>query len=378
LARPQRWLSTALAAVIALAGLLAVGRWLQPRLDRETPVVSSTRPPPTSPVLTSQPVVTATRPPGSPGITKTAATAAQVDAIAVTPGSVWVAAGGLVLRVDPVTGRRVVVPDIETVEPPVVQVTVGAGAVWATTTAGRQLLRIDPRTARVTASLSVPAEAVAAAASGVWVVCCSAGGGGRQLTRVDPASGRVVLAIRLPGHPQAVGIGPSGVWVRGAEGPVWRVDPASNRIVATIRLPSSNSQSYRADTGDAGGDIAVTNDGVWVSNPGSATVLRIDPRRNQVTEDLVEADGSDLTVAADGVVWATSDTRLLGRASARRCLALVVTCTNWIPIGSPRQRPLATVGYGWARRRGCSMSTQASCARDNTPPAALRRTRHRP
>jgi hypothetical protein len=24
------------------------------------------------------------------------------------------------------------------------------------------------------------------------------------------------------------------------------------------------------------------------------------------------------------------------------------------------------------------MSTQASCARDNTPPAALRRTRHRP
>ena len=95
LARPQRWLSTALAAVIALAGLLAVGRWLQLRLDRETPVVSSTRPPPTSPVLTSQPVVRTTRPPGSPGITRTASTAAQVDSIAVTPGSVWVAAGGL-------------------------------------------------------------------------------------------------------------------------------------------------------------------------------------------------------------------------------------------------------------------------------------------
>jgi hypothetical protein len=156
LARPQRWLSAALAAVIALAGLVAAGRWLQPRLDRETPVVSSTRPPPTSPVLTSQPVVSATRPPGSPAITNTAATAAQVDSIAVTPGSVWVAAGGLVLRVDPVTRRRVVVPDIETVQPPVVQVTVGAGAVWATTTGGRRLLRIDPRAARVTASLSVP------------------------------------------------------------------------------------------------------------------------------------------------------------------------------------------------------------------------------
>ena len=160
-------------------------------LTHETPVGSSTCPPPTSPVLTSQPVVTATGPPGSPGITKTAATAAQVDAIAVTPGSVWVAAGGLVLRVDPVTGRRVVVPDIETGQPPVVQVTVGAGAVWATTTAGRQLLRIDPRTAWVTASLSVPAQGVAADAGEVWVVCCWAGAhpGGSSPVSIPPVAG---------------------------------------------------------------------------------------------------------------------------------------------------------------------------------------------
>jgi hypothetical protein len=41
-------------------------------------------------------------------------------------------------------------------------------------------------------------------------------------------------------------------------------------------------------------------------------VVRIDPRRNQVTGARVEADGEDLAVAADGVVWATSGTRLLG------------------------------------------------------------------
>ena len=50
----------------------------------------------------------------------------------------------------------------------------------------------------------------------------------------------------------------------------------------------------------------------WVSNPATATVRRIDPRRNQVTDDMAEADGSDLTVAANGVVWATGGTRLLG------------------------------------------------------------------
>jgi ligand-binding sensor domain-containing protein len=41
-------------------------------------------------------------------------------------------------------------------------------------------------------------------------------------------------------------------------------------------------------------------------------VWRIDPRHNQVDGTRWEADGSDLAVAADGVVWASSDTRLLG------------------------------------------------------------------
>jgi hypothetical protein len=142
------------------------------------------------------------------------------------------------------------------------------GAVWAATTAGRQLLRIDPRTARVTASLPVPAEAVAADGSGVWAVCCGAGARGGQLTRVDPASGRVTKVMSLPGHPYAVGTGPSGVWVLGAGGRIWRVDPASNRVVATIRLPSG--VSFRGDGVDTG-DRAVTSPSPRMRS-GSATL----------------------------------------------------------------------------------------------------------
>jgi streptogramin lyase len=295
-----------LVAVVALVGLLAAGRWLQPRLDREPPVAPSTRPPRGSTVTTSPPAPTPSRSQGSPGITKTVDTD-WVDAIAVTPGSVWIAAGGLAVRVNPLSRRRVVVPGIGTTQPPVVQLTAGAGAVWATTTAGRQLLRIDPRTARVAALPKIPAQGVAADRRGVWVVCCQAGARRGQLTRVDPVSGRVVAAIRLPGHPYTLGIGPSGVWVRDAEGLVRRVDPASNRVVATIRLPSSP-----LDTGEPGGDVAVTKDAVWVSDPTAATVWRIDPQRNRVSDDRWEADGGDLAVTADGVVWATSDVRLLG------------------------------------------------------------------
>ena len=304
MARPQRSVSAAVVAIVALAGLLAAGRWLQPRLDRPKPSALPTSVSPT--------VVTATHPPGSPGITKAADTA-QVDAIAVTPRGVWIAAGGLVLRIDPVTRRTVVVPAIETVVPPVVELAAGVGAVWAATTAGRPLLRIDPRTARVAASLSVPAQAVVADRSGVWAVCCEAGTGRGQLTRIDPARGRVVQVIGLPGHASAVGVGPSGVWVRGTGELLWRIDPITNRVVATIPLPSRTT--FRGDAGDTsepGGDIAVTEDAVWVSDPAAATVWRIDPRHNQVDGTRWEADGSDLAVAANGVVWASSDTRLLG------------------------------------------------------------------
>jgi hypothetical protein len=302
LARPRRLLLAASVAVVAVAGLLAAGRWLQPQLDRQRAAA------PPSPSST---VETATHPPGSPAITKTADTA-PVDAIAVTPRTVWTAAGGLVLRIDPVTRHTVVVPGIGTVAPPVVGLAAGAGAVWATTTAGRPLLRIDPGTARA-ASLSVPAQAVAAARSGVWAVCCQAGARRGQLTRIDPATGRVLRVMSLPGHPDAVGIGPGGVWVRGSGRLLWRIDPSSNRVVATIPLASGpTSRGDAVGTGEPGGDIAVTEDAVWVSDPAAATVWRIDPRHDRVDSTGWEADGSDLAVAADGVVWASSDTRLLG------------------------------------------------------------------
>jgi hypothetical protein len=59
-----------------------------------------------------------------------------------------------------------VVPEVDT-GPPVVDLTAGAGAVWAVTS-GAGLLRIDPGTARLTAPNPGPVSAIAAGASGVW------------------------------------------------------------------------------------------------------------------------------------------------------------------------------------------------------------------
>jgi hypothetical protein len=61
---------------------------------------------------------------------------------------------------------------------------------------------------------------------------------------------------------------------------------------------------------------------VWVSDPASATVLRIDPRRNRVAgRDFA---GGQALVAPAGTVWATSGTTL-------------------VPVGDPSRREVPLV-----------------------------------
>ena len=301
MARSQRSVSAALAVVVVLAGLLAAGRWLQPRLDGRTEAPATSRPAPTSPAPTS-PTRAITRPAGPSHITRVVATSSQVDAIAVTRQAVWLAVGGLVLRVDPDTGRALVVPDVEA-GAPVVDLTAGAGAVWAVTSTNG-LLRIEPGTARLTAPNPGPVSAIATGAGGVWAVCCQGRGPRGRVTRLDPASGRVIATIGLPARPLAVGAGPDAVWVRGAEGWLWRVDPAYGRQAGAIRLPTVPGGAELA------GELVVAGAAVWISDPGPGVVRRVDLRRG--TEDRWEADGRDLAVTSGGTVWATSDTRLLG------------------------------------------------------------------
>jgi hypothetical protein len=233
-----------------------------------------------------------------------------VNGLAVTRAAVWIAHGTTIERLDPRTLRAtatVRVPALlnQPIAWPIrgIAAEPAGDAVWASLPTG--LLRIDAASARVVAT--VPAAGVAPPAVGdaaVWVVCC--GGetslGAARLTRVDPVSNRVVAEIALPGLPDAVAVGPSGVWVRGVAGPVWRVDPASNRVVATVPVPHG--------LGGAQGSVLVGRDAVWVSDPDSETALRIDPRRNRITSQA-EVFGRALAAAADGAVVATGHGRLL-------------------------------------------------------------------
>lgn len=291
------------AALALVASLVAVGRLAGP-----------------------QPTTLSDRPAAAPSVVKLNVPG-PVDDVALTIEPVagrilehlWIVHDGQILRLDPDANR--VAATVSGYRPrpdrPPIRLTATLPGALVATVAGDGLLVINPRTARVVATepVNTPARAAGTVDFDVFVVCCGGGtrpGGGRLLRLLGPSPYRTVA---LPGRPDAVGMGPSGVWVRGAGGGVWHLDEDSLRVVATVDVPGG--------LGATPGSVAVTTGAVWVSDPARATVWRIDPQRNRLVGG-VAADGWDLAVGSDQTVWATSGNRLLGldRGTLRHTLTL--------------------------------------------------------
>ena len=143
--------------------------------------------------------------------------------------------------------------------------TYGMGALWVVTT-DNAVLRIDPRTGRVTRRIPVPADSLsgmAAGAGALWVT--------------DPVDG-VVWRIQL-GPPRlvmrtieagigaaAVAVGANAVWVvNGADTMVVRIDPVSGRAsrrhlprppLAVAAAPGGDAWVSLADASPAEGEHA--------------------------------------------------------------------------------------------------------------------------
>jgi hypothetical protein len=301
--RPSRRTLVVAAALALVASLVAVGRL----------------------ATLGGPTASSTRPGAAPSVVRLGVRG-PVDDVARTIESVgdrilehiWVLRDGLIWRVDPDSGRAAAVSGYRPrADRPLVRLTATRAGGLVATMAGGGLLVLDPQTVRVVATEPVDTRARVASTVDfdVFAVCCGGDtqpGGGRLLRLLGPRPRRMVA---LPGRPDAVGLGPSGVWVRGAGGGVWHIDTDSLRVLATVAIPGG--------LGATPGSVAVTTGAVWVSDPARGTLWRIDPERNRVVGS-VPADGWDLAVGSDGTVWATSGNRVLGldRGALRRTLTL--------------------------------------------------------
>jgi PQQ-like domain len=176
------------------------------------------------------------------------ATAAGAFAASVAVGLVLVFGAWLVgsLRTEPAAppGPRVVA-DVAVGESLAPSARAGFGSVWLSDTNRGEILRVDPRTRRVSARIRIGSEAGLDVGDGaVWAVARPPGTGGGELLRIDPRTNRIAarIPLRRSGDFQGLVVlaGPQ-VWVFGQDAAV-AVDPARNRVVADIGLGSGGFQ----------------------------------------------------------------------------------------------------------------------------------------
>jgi YVTN family beta-propeller protein len=227
--------------------------------------------------------------------------------IAVGLGGVWAAGSGdpihnfsdprpftrpRVVRLDPRTGRVDASLRMRSVD-----LALGKGSVWFPSYSRGRLavIRVNPETLRVVSAIRTGTwpHSVAVGAGGVWVANSAPFFRRGSLVRIDPRTNRVSgRPVPLGRAPARIAVGAGGVWVTDAlDRTVTRVDPDGRRVVARIRV---GRQPY---------GVAVGASSVWVSNVDDGTVSRIDPRRNRVVATIRVGRSPYGLATTAGAVW---------------------------------------------------------------------------
>lgn len=223
------------------------------------------------------------------------------DWLALAGGSAWGAGNDGIQQMDGKTGAdKALIPIVSICT----AMDTGFGLLWAADCDHASLVRIDPATAKVSATYPLKAGFVAeegsvgAGEGGVWVATTSS-----TLVRFDPKTGaQAVFPLPVPGAGVRAGLG--SVWVTAPDSDdVLRIDPKTGSVIATIRA------------GRAPRFLAVGGDSVWVQNNGDGTVTRIgaDGRVTAtIPVSLSSVDGGDIA-AGGGFVWPRISAALIAK-----------------------------------------------------------------
>ena len=236
-----------------------------------------------------------------------------VFSIAAAEGGVWVpdANAGTLLRIDPRSGRITATITISTVTGPrsgFDTVATSPGAVWVTSGADDALLRIDPSSNTVAQRipLGMRPSSLAVLGGDVWVT----GSQANRVLRVSVATGDVLATVPVT-DPRSVAGGDGAVWVVSElEGVLSRIDPATNRAQAFYTaVPDLD---YVIDA------VTAVDDGVWVRNLAAQSVEHVSALSASVTQHADVGGGATLGItdpqtitSTPGAVWTTISNSLV-------------------------------------------------------------------
>jgi DNA-binding SARP family transcriptional activator len=135
-----------------------------------------------------------------------------------------------------------------------------AGSMWVVDGDNSSVLRLDRRTARVRARISIQYPwAIACGDGGLWVTSNFKG-----LSRIDPKSNAVVATAPIETHLDQVVVAGGFAWTTDEQrGTLYKVD-GTGRIAATY------------ETGDGARQLSVAGGRVWVANGDVGTVTGVD------------------------------------------------------------------------------------------------------
>jgi YVTN family beta-propeller protein len=200
--------------------------------------------------------------------------------IAADETAVWVYNGesGNVVRIDPKTNHVVATIAVGIGCAPGIlcgNIALGQGAVWVASGAAETVSRIDPQTNQVVAVIPF-GSSVGVSPDAVWVADFNS----NALSHIDPGTnGRVTTLFNQPGA-GAVSFGAGSLWlcnVHGTENGLVRINPATNKVLAQLDVSLND--------GLEGFQVVALDKEVWVeASDGTTTAIeRIDPATNKVT-----------------------------------------------------------------------------------------------
>ena len=174
----------------------------------------------------------------------------------------------------------------------------GSGSLWIANLDDQTIFRVDPKTLRTLATISVPAPptGLAASADGVWVVEPNANPAQSSVTvsRINPEfntpGATVPIPNLVPDAPGAVAAEGHSVWVAPSDGLLTRLD-----AVTGVR------QGQPVDPNASPSGVAVGERAVWLTDTDAGNVIRVDP--SGVVKPILVGNGPTAIAAGDGGVW---------------------------------------------------------------------------
>lgn len=274
-------------------------------------------------------------------LTATIPVGADPKAIAVGHGSVWLQNDddGTISRIDPATNAIVATIPIAAPADPFLDerahirtatpdMAVDAISVWAIKPEEQAVVRIDPLTNSVVATIPLPYKAMSIAVddSSLWVSYFS-GPADTRVGRFDTTTLEAVATISDVPGPFGIAVAPDAVWVANFwDDSVTRIDPATNQVVAEIPI-SWPGRPPGLECSLCANEVLANEQGVWVSMRMGKAVARIDPATNRLVAIIPVGEQPNVLTSDARGVW-------VGHKSSAGAL-LIDPATNQVVAAAP-------------------------------------------